>query len=110
MQKLFRGSLVQAIEHLDRLRGGTGLLAGSAGHFLRNEVGGHLAKLGHSLSLAAAGSKSHCRDNGKDESGEFHKRIWLDDSDVYSSKFAQNSQYKFYQSNTFWAIPGKGQH
>ena len=72
----YAGLLASTTQHLDR---GIGLSSrgsgstGLAGLFLRNKIRGHIAKLGHSLLLAAAGAESYCRNNRKDESGEFHK-------------------------------------
>ena len=64
-----------SIHRLTRLTRLTGLSSGSTGlsrSFLRNEVSGHLAKLGSILSLAAAGAECNGAGNGNDESGEFH--------------------------------------
>ena len=71
------------------------------GLLLGHQILGHGAELGHGLVLAAAGAESYGTSNGYDESGEFHIQIWLNDSDVYSSKFTQNSQYKFPGTTTF---------
>ena len=103
-KKLVLELLAGGTKHLHRLGGSTGLTsrgAGLHGLFLRNKILGHGAKLGSRLSLAAAGAECNGASNGNNESGEFHKRIWLDDSDVYSSKFIKNSQHKFQQPNTF---------
>ena len=76
--------LAGAVEHLHgsihRLIRLTGLSSGSTGlsrSFLRNEVSGHLAKLGSILSLAAAGAESYCRNYGENKSGEFHKKYMV---------------------------------
>lgn len=66
--------LTSGIQHLNRSGGLFGSsCAGLAGLFLGNKVSRHVAKLGHSLFLAAAGAQGHSRNNGEDESGEFHK-------------------------------------
>jgi hypothetical protein len=69
-----------SIHRLTRLTRLTGLSSGSTGlsrSFLRNEVSGHLAKLGSILSLAAAGAESYCRNYGENKSGEFHKKYMV---------------------------------
>ena len=83
--------LTLLVEYLDGLSRLLNLAAGL----------GHRVQLGSRLRLAAAGAECNGASNGNNESGEFHKRIWLDDSDVYSSKFIKNSQHKFQQPNTF---------
>ena len=96
--------LTAAIEHLHGLTGHSTGLTGQTrltSLLLGHKILGHRTELRHGLSLTAAGAESHCASNGNNESGEFHKRVWLCDSDAYSSKFTQKSQQKFPFIRTF---------